>query len=605
MGEAFLVRKGGGVDASDSTATAADIISGKKAYITDSDEPAIGTLPLVNPISTDQFQAVGDPVFGASSSDKPTQQYLYARLQDNSEKRAYNGVQWVRTEAAKVASVIGATPEKIVKGSDICGVAGTASPMTSILGNKESYYAYAGQNIRAGNFVKFLTGVAGIGAGSAQWRSIIAGRILIDTCTISSTQILVLNCVSSGNDYAFYATLVGVDGVEFYVQADVSVGTISSSYYRNCKLFNYENGYVSILVAAGDTSLYSGLVLISGSTINVIANAISHYFSLTTISSSIRIGAYDVDQSQKGSINPFGKTIAGTNYLTVIAYGYDTAASRMIMLFTVNFSNGALSYISGLWSFASSTNARSRSFAYSNNGRVLLGSAFESGKSYPAQAYKFDISPSGVVTSATAYNMSWSYNTNTIDCCYYSDTQGLVVGDVTYGSLGIMISAFTQNGSAFTSGASVALESSGTSHVAFTVRLDTNVVLLAYVVDAAVIKFRTIVLNGDTVTIGASKDVAGSNNNWLKWALRMMHMLYGGKLYIVEGSITGNSTNSLMIINAPSNGVIDTVNYLYETQIAVSNNRWEINGVSLGDAVGGISTGAGAGHNQATQIITV
>lgn len=70
MGEAFLVRKGGGVDASDATAIESDIISGKTAYIDDSGEAKVGTMPVISPTIGDHLQTVADPVYGAYSGDK-------------------------------------------------------------------------------------------------------------------------------------------------------------------------------------------------------------------------------------------------------------------------------------------------------------------------------------------------------------------------------------------------------------------------------------------------------------------------------------------------------------------------------------------------------
>lgn len=129
MGEAFLVRKGGGVDASYATATQLDIISGKTAYIDDSGEPKSGTMPLFQSTVGDHLQTMADPVYGAYSSDKPSQPYLYTRLKSDGQPTtvAYNGVNWVRTENTKIASVLGLTAAKIVKGDTICGVTGTGS----------------------------------------------------------------------------------------------------------------------------------------------------------------------------------------------------------------------------------------------------------------------------------------------------------------------------------------------------------------------------------------------------------------------------------------------------------------------------------------------
>lgn len=129
MGEAFLVRKGGGVDASDATAIESDIISGKTAYIDDSGEAKVGTMPVVSPVVQDHIQAAQDPVYGAYSGDNPSQMYMYQRIKSDGQANtvAYAGVNWVRTEESKVANVVGLTADKITKGNTILGVTGTGS----------------------------------------------------------------------------------------------------------------------------------------------------------------------------------------------------------------------------------------------------------------------------------------------------------------------------------------------------------------------------------------------------------------------------------------------------------------------------------------------
>lgn len=128
MGEAFLVRKGGGVDASDSTATAADIISGKKAYISDSDEPTVGTMPLnQNAISgTNHIQCDDNPVVGAWSNDGKERLYIRPNPVTTS-RQAYGPDIFFTKETSALAPYLGVTEDKIVKGNVICGVTGTAN----------------------------------------------------------------------------------------------------------------------------------------------------------------------------------------------------------------------------------------------------------------------------------------------------------------------------------------------------------------------------------------------------------------------------------------------------------------------------------------------
>ncbi|HAB59359.1 MAG TPA: hypothetical protein DCE48_01360 [Lachnospiraceae bacterium] len=127
MGEALLVRKGGGVDVSDSTATSADIIQGKKAYIDDSGEAKAGTIPLNSgQISgTNHMECDENVVVGNHSLDNKQRLYIRPTAQATA-RQAYEADSWFTKETSKLAPHLGITADKIVKGNTICGVTGTA-----------------------------------------------------------------------------------------------------------------------------------------------------------------------------------------------------------------------------------------------------------------------------------------------------------------------------------------------------------------------------------------------------------------------------------------------------------------------------------------------
>jgi len=126
MAKAFLYGNGGdSIDTDQITATTSDIIQGKKAFIDDSGEPKVGTLPLIMPTVADQLQSVADPSYGAYSTDNPTKKYLYQSMNIGGGTKAYAGVNWVRTEESKIASIIGLTSDKLIKGNTILGITGT------------------------------------------------------------------------------------------------------------------------------------------------------------------------------------------------------------------------------------------------------------------------------------------------------------------------------------------------------------------------------------------------------------------------------------------------------------------------------------------------
>lgn len=128
MGEALLVRKGGGVDVSDSTATSADIIKGKKAYIDDSGEAKAGTIPLNSGqiTGTNHMECDENIVVGNHSLDNKQRLYIRPTAQATA-RQAYEADSWFTKETSKLATHLGITENKIVKGNTICGVIGTGS----------------------------------------------------------------------------------------------------------------------------------------------------------------------------------------------------------------------------------------------------------------------------------------------------------------------------------------------------------------------------------------------------------------------------------------------------------------------------------------------
>lgn len=155
MAKAFLYGNGGasGIDTTKVTATAADIITGKKAYLNDSGEPTSGTLPLVSPTIGDHLQSPATPVYGAYSGDRPSQNFMYTRLKNDGQPDvvAYSGINWVRTEASNVASTLGITAAKIVKGNVVCGVTGTADTDGGIINFPLTVSASQPSPIRSGH----------------------------------------------------------------------------------------------------------------------------------------------------------------------------------------------------------------------------------------------------------------------------------------------------------------------------------------------------------------------------------------------------------------------------------------------------------------------
>jgi hypothetical protein len=117
--------------------------------------------------------------------------------------------------------------------------------------------------------------------------------------------------------------------------------------------------------------------------------------------------------------------------------------------------------------------------------------------------------------------------------------------------------------------------------------------------------FYSVVCNysDSALTLGAISQFsynAGANHST---SPRGMSIMYGTKLII--GISLGSTTQGLYIIINVLNNTIDTINYIYETQIAKATTNDEIQGVAHSNATGGTLSGANAGHNQATNVTSI
>ena len=79
--------------------------------------------------------------------------------------------------------------------------------------------------------------------------------------------------------------------------------------------------------------------------------------------------------------------------------------------------------------------------------------------------------------------------------------------------------------------------------------------------------------------------------------------MFGTKLII--GVALDSTIQGLYIIINVLNNTIDTINYIYETQIAKATTNDEIQGVAHSNAIGGTLSGANAGHNQSTNVTSI
>jgi hypothetical protein len=142
-----------GVETNDATAVAGEILSGKTAYVKGS--KVTGTMAN-RTFSVESAYTRADKLLADGTGalcvapppgyyDDAVNNYGFGKIiciDDN-----YNG-------------------SNIRKGVSIFGVQGTYEGL-SPNGSTKSYYAYAGQNIQAGDFIKYVSGVAGIGSGNS------------------------------------------------------------------------------------------------------------------------------------------------------------------------------------------------------------------------------------------------------------------------------------------------------------------------------------------------------------------------------------------------------------------------------------------------------
>ena len=100
-------------------AGAGDILSGKTALV--GGKKVTGTMPTVNIVNEDNTNATNIAA-GALSSDDYSKSYVYLGI----PKNTYTGnAKWVRASYSSVASAIGLTKEKLIKGQSVLGITGT------------------------------------------------------------------------------------------------------------------------------------------------------------------------------------------------------------------------------------------------------------------------------------------------------------------------------------------------------------------------------------------------------------------------------------------------------------------------------------------------
>lgn len=491
---------------------------------------------------------------------------------------------------------------------------GGGSLSTAINGSKKKYYAYAGQDIKKGDFVHFQTGVAGVGAGTAVWRGTgIAhpspSSSFFRCLPIDKDRILVMYLENNTNIYK--VVVVTIDGVEMKFGTSVQL----PEEFNGSKLFEFGKAgqdkavcaYVSVAYGVGtyETRLTGCVISISGTTCSVGA--------LT----NLKLNSYSRDSVRSGKMAEYN----GMMYMT---YTYSMSSDNSTYMYVARFRVSGTTLVVDsipeegvalLTTKPSSTDQFDYIFMNGSNKILYVASM---GSDYSTSFGVFTLGGAGIKSTSKYQSISYNggYNSK-ISLVPISKNQACLIGKPnkevatkTRNLMGILINAddtvtFNNSGLVIENTANSLNVTSNNDIV-----LGESRTMLNYtkVDEDKLIHNRIISMNGAVPSMGSDLAIQLPSGLGVDYfCLSSPCRIVGSKVFIAAfGPINDTYRYQTygMVLNAPSN-TIETINYLYEMQVRKATSNDDIQGVSIEDAKGGVLTGANAAHNQACDVISI
>lgn len=212
---------------------------------------------------------------------------------------------------------------------------GQISPGMSINGIVESCYAYKGEDIKAGDLVEYINGVAGQGEVKFP-NTLIEGTdaysgMVISATAIDTNKVLVLH--SKTSEYHLYGVIVTIEGAAFKIGVDTALGT-STYTGKVISAVTLENNKVFVAHSTSSSNYYMaiGIITISGDVITL-----SHGTAYSTKNAGAHISVSRLSDKRVLIAHSYGSykyayctvcTISGTTITKGSDYKINNSASN-------------------------------------------------------------------------------------------------------------------------------------------------------------------------------------------------------------------------------------------------------------------------------------